>query len=65
MTFKLAAMTVAISLALPTLAQATPSLIALGTLSGTTDLSSFSGVLENGVDHQNVLGGMGSGLGWR
>lgn len=64
MTFKLAAMTVAISLALPTLAQATPSLIALGTLSGTTDLSSFSGVLENGVDHQNVLGGMGSGLAW-
>lgn len=64
MTFKLAAMTVAISLALPTLAQAAPSLIALGTLSGATDLSSFSGVLENGVDHQNVLGGMGSGLAW-
>lgn len=64
MTFKLAATTVAISLALPTLANATPSLITFGALSGTTDLSSFSGVLENGVDHQNVLGGMGSGLAW-
>jgi hypothetical protein len=64
MTFKLAAITVAISLALPTLANATPSLITFGVLSGTTDLSSFSGVLENGVDHQNVLGGMGSGLTW-
>lgn len=64
MTFKLAAMTVAISLALPSLANASPSLIALGTLSGTMDLSTFSGLLENGVDHQNVLGGMGSGLAW-
>ncbi|MDP8567854.1 esterase-like activity of phytase family protein [Methylophilus aquaticus] len=64
MTFKLAAMTVAISLALPSLAHASPSLIALGTLSGSTDLSSFSGMLENGVDQQNVLGGMGSGLAW-
>ncbi len=64
MTFKLAAMTVAISLALPALVNATPSLIAMGSLSGTTDLSSFTGMLENGVDHQNVLGGMGSGLAW-
>lgn len=64
MTFKLAAMTMAISLALPSLANASPSLIALGTLSGSTDLSTFSGMLENGVDHQNVLGGMGSGLAW-
>jgi hypothetical protein len=64
MTFKQAAMSVAISLALQSWAHAAPSLIAIGTLNDTTDLSSFTGVLENGVDHQNVLGGIGSGLTW-
>ncbi len=42
---------------------ATPTLIAIGTLGGTTDLSGLNGNLENGLA-ANVLGGMGSGLAW-
>lgn len=64
MNIKLAAMSVAVSLALSSMAHAAPTLIAVGSLSSTTDLSSFAGMLENGVDHQNVLGGIGSGLAW-
>jgi hypothetical protein len=45
-------------------AQATPTLIGVGSLSSTTDLSGLSGTLENGVDPANVLGGIGSGLAW-
>lgn len=43
--------------------QATPTLIAIGTLNGTADLSGLSGNLENGLA-ANILGGMGSGLAW-
>jgi hypothetical protein len=35
-------------------AQATPTLIGVGSLSSTTDLSGLSGTLENGVDPANV-----------
>jgi hypothetical protein len=45
-------------------AQATPTLIGVGSLSSTTDLSGLSGTLENGVDPANILGGIGSGLAW-
>jgi hypothetical protein len=49
-------------------AQATPSLIAIGELSGSTagsfaDLSGLTGTLENGAA-ANLLGGLGSGLAW-
>ena len=44
-------------------AHATPTLIAIGTLNGTTDLSGLTGALENGLAG-NVLGGIGSGLAW-
>jgi len=44
-------------------ARATPTLIAIGTLNGTTDLSGLTGTLENGLAG-NVLGGIGSGLAW-
>lgn len=44
-------------------AQASPSLLAIGSLNGTTDLSGLSGALENGLP-ANILGGMGSGLTW-
>jgi len=47
-----------------TAAQAAVELIAIGTLSGSADLSGLSGTLENGVDAANVLGGLGSGLAW-
>ncbi|WP_150050567.1 esterase-like activity of phytase family protein [Methylomonas rhizoryzae] len=43
-------------------AQAAPMLLAVGSLTGTEDLSGLSGTLENGVDAANVLGGIGSGL---
>ncbi len=46
-----------------TAAQAAPTLIAIGTLTGTADLSGLTGNLENGVAG-NILGGMGSGLTW-
>ncbi len=46
-----------------TTAQAAPTLIAIGTLNGTTDLSGLTGNLENGLAG-NILGGMGSGLTW-
>jgi hypothetical protein len=39
------------------------SLMAIGTLSGTSDLSGLTGTLENG-NAANILGGMGSGLAW-
>jgi len=45
---------------------ATPVLLATGSLSGTTDLSGLSGpanTLENGLSG-DVLGGLGSGLAW-
>jgi hypothetical protein len=45
-------------------AQASPSLIGVGSLTSTSDLSGLSGTLENGVDSANVLGGIGSGLAW-
>jgi hypothetical protein len=45
-------------------AQATPSLIGVGSLTSASDLSGLSGTLENGVDSANVLGGIGSGLAW-
>ncbi len=45
-------------------AHAAVDLIAIGSLGGSTDLSSLTGLLENGVDHGNVLGGLGSGLAW-
>ncbi len=47
-----------------TSAQATPSLIGVGSINGTTDLSGLSGTLENGADAANVLGGIGSALAW-
>ncbi len=46
-----------------TAAQATPALIAIGTLGGTTDLSGLTGTLETGLAG-NILGGLGSGLAW-
>jgi hypothetical protein len=45
-------------------AQAAPTLIGAGSLSGTTDLSGLTDTLENGSDTNNVLGGIGSGLAW-
>jgi Esterase-like activity of phytase/PEP-CTERM motif len=49
-------------------AQAAPTLIAIGSLSGSSagayaDLSGLNGSLENGVA-ANLLGGLGSGLAW-
>ena len=45
-------------------AHAAPQLIAMGSLNGSSDLSGLTGMLENGVDAANVLGGMGSSLAW-
>lgn len=42
-------------------ANATPMLIATGSLPGTTDLSGLTAPLENGLPG-NILGGLGSGL---
>ena len=42
-------------------AQASPFLLAMGTLGGTSDLSGLTGKLENGLP-ANILGGLGSGL---
>lgn len=39
-------------------------MIAMGSLSGSADLSGLTDTLENGVDAGNVLGGIGSGLAW-
>ena len=52
----------------PAMAAATPTLLAIGTLSGSSagpnaDLSGLTGPLENGLAG-NVLGGMGSALAW-
>lgn len=44
-------------------ASATPTLIAVGSLGQTSDLSGLGGTLENGVA-ANLLGGIGSGLAW-
>ena len=44
-------------------AMAAPTLLAIGTLSGSTDLAPSTGTLENGLDG-NILGGMGSALAW-
>ncbi|MEO7933882.1 MAG: esterase-like activity of phytase family protein [Chthoniobacterales bacterium] len=43
---------------------ANPSLIAIGTFGNTTDFSTQTNLLENGVDSNNVFGGIGSGLAW-
>jgi hypothetical protein len=48
-------------IAAATPAQSAVTLIATGTLDGTTDLSGLTGTLENGLAG-NVLGGIGSGL---
>ncbi len=45
-------------------ASATPSLIAVGSFGNTTDLSTQTNLLENGVDSNNTFGGIGSGLAW-
>jgi hypothetical protein len=45
-------------------AMASIDLIATGSLTQATDLSGLTGLLENGVDPGNVLGGIGSGLAW-
>lgn len=64
MKFKLSLLAITLSLAFQTAANATPSLIATGSLSGTaSDLSGLTSTLENGVA-ANLLGGMGSGLTW-
>jgi hypothetical protein len=42
-------------------ARADVSLLAIGTLPGTTDLSGLTNTLENGVP-ANILGGLGSGI---
>ena len=42
-------------------ARADVSLLAIGTLDGTSDLSGLTGTLENGVS-ASILGGLGSGL---
>ena len=42
-------------------ARADVSLLAIGTLDGTTDLSGLTNTLENGVP-ANILGGLGSGI---
>ena len=44
-------------------ASASVDLIAIGTLSGTSDFSGLSAPLENGLAG-NILGGMGSGFAW-
>ena len=44
-------------------AAATPTLLAIGSLNGSSDLSGLTGTLENGLAG-NVLGGMGSALAW-
>ncbi len=44
-------------------AQAAPTLLAIGTISGSSDLSGLTGTLENG-SAANILGGIGSGLAW-
>ena len=51
------------SLLATTVAQAAPTLIAIGTLGGASDLSGLTGNLENGLP-ANVLGGLGSALAW-
>ena len=45
-------------------AEAAPGLLAIGSFSNTTDLSTQTGLLENGVDSNNTFGGVGSGLAW-
>lgn len=50
-----------LALAAPLPAFAAPTLLATGTLGGTSDLSGLSGTLENGLP-ENILGGLGSGL---
>ena len=64
----LTALTLAVASVVATSAGASVSLIATGSISGSTagagvDLSGLSYKLENGLS-QNILGGMGSGLGY-
>jgi Esterase-like activity of phytase len=67
--YKLSSLFVAITAMFAvTIAQATPQLIAIGTLNGSSagvnkDLSGLNNILENGVTGNN-LGGIGSGLAW-
>ncbi len=58
---RIAAFTLAIASAATMPASAAVTLIAVGSLNGSTDLSGLSYKLENGLT-QNVLGGMGSSL---
>ena len=51
------------SLFATTAVRAAPTLLAIGTLGGTSDLSGLTGNLENGLA-ANILGGLGSGLAW-
>jgi len=53
----------ALALTLNAALQASPTLIAVGNLPGTSDLSGLSGNLENGMP-ANILGGTGSGIAW-
>ncbi len=50
-------------LATTTPVMASPQLLAIGVLGGTTDLSGLTGTLENGSSAA-ILGGLGSGLAW-
>lgn len=47
-----------------TIVNAAPILLGVGELNGTADKSGFTEALENGVDHNDVLGGTGSSLAW-
>ncbi|MEI8109059.1 MAG: esterase-like activity of phytase family protein, partial [Verrucomicrobiota bacterium] len=60
-----AALAVSISSILPT--HAAPTLLAIGSLGSLTnpvDFSTQTELLENGVDHNNSFGGIGSGFAW-
>lgn len=68
MTFRAALLCAAAFIAAPLSAEATPVLLAIGSLSGSSagpnaDRSGLIGTLENGLP-ANVLGGMGSALAW-
>ena len=58
----IAALAVSIVSILP--AKAAPALVAVGSLSNSTDFSTQTGALENGVTFNNTFGGVGSGLAW-
>ncbi len=63
---KLLTIMIATAIAQMSSAQATPTLLAIGSLSGTSDLSGLTGpanALESGASG-DILGGLGSGLAW-